>query len=89
MAIKAEALKEYIQQGREIEFSFEGKNYFLYPDYKKQAFFYVQVEDENNKENDGWTEKFHGSYEDFMLFKFEKSYSFEEILNKMKIQCVL
>ena len=49
----------------------------------------MQVEDENNKENDGWTEKFHGSYEDFMLFKFEKSCSFEESLNKMKIQCVL
>ena len=89
MTITFEEFEEYIHQGREIEFSFNGRNYFLEPDYEKSIHFYVYIQDSEDKKSGGWHEVFHGKIEDFLTFKFEGKYLCKENFAKIVLQYIL
>ena len=91
MTITFEKFEEYVHQGREIEFSFNERNYFLEPDYENSMhfYFYVYMPDPEDKKSDGWPEVFHGNIEDFLVFKFEGKYQCKENFAKIVFQCIL
>lgn len=80
----------YFSQGREIEFSLKGHNYFLQPLYS---------DDESNKEYqyvlydcinpNNLQAIFQGSVNDIKLYLFENKYNFENHLSVFDFTCIL
>ena len=87
MLLTIDEFNEYLSQGREIEFSFNKINYFLWPDYEKNTHFYVSVEMLGDKGD--WSEIFHGKKEDFFEFKFEGKYRCKEYFDKINFRYIL
>ena len=78
-----------LKQGREIEFCFNKKEYFMQPDYDNSntqstcvVLYECLREDECNK-------IFIGKIEDFMVFEFEQKYTLKDNFDMLEIKFIL
>lgn len=83
-------LTSYFSQGREIEFSLRGHNYFLQPlysnDESNKVYQYVLYDCMNPNI---LKTLFQGSVNDIKLYLFENKYNFENDLSIFDFTCIL
>ena len=75
-------LKEYFQQGREIEFSLHGKPYFMGPKHRIPYQYYIY--DETEKES-----VFCGIIEEVLAFSFPGGFTLGENLDEFTFEFIL
>ena len=71
--------------GCEIEFSYKGTAYFLTPDYSKQCYYFLEVEQSRGK----WRKIFTGGIDEILNFKFEDKHSLRDHFEEFKINYIL
>ena len=71
--------------GREIEFSYKGKAYFLTPNHSKECCYFLEVEQVKGK----WEKIFTGKIDEILNFKFEDKHSLRDHFKEFKIDYIL
>ena len=84
MKLTIDKFIHYIAQGREIEFSFNNRDYFISPNHEKENSFFLEIDNYGK-----WTEIFNGTVEDFFAFKFEEKYICEKYFCMIDFQYIL
>ena len=83
--MELDELKEYIQQGREIEFSYKGRPYFMNPIYDKDdkqiGYKILDVEKEERI--------FDGTKEQLLYYEFEPGVSFSNSIASFDFEYIL
>ena len=74
-----------LNMGREIEFSYKEKSYFLTPNYSKQCYYFLEVEDFNGK----WKKIFTGEIDEILNFKFEGEHSLRDDIKEFEFNYIL
>lgn len=74
-----------LNMGREIEFSYKEKSYFLTPNYSKQWYYFLEVEDFNGK----WKKIFTGKIDEILNFKFEGIHSLHDDIKEFEFNYIL
>ena len=85
MQLTIDEFKDHILTGREIEFSFNNMEYFSELDYESYGKIFVSICTGEEK----WEYIFHGTIEEFLLFKFEDKYLCQDYFSKISFDCIL
>ena len=85
MQLTIDEFKDHILTGREIEFSFNNMEYFSEPDYESYGKFFLEICTGEKKGE----QIFHGTTEEFLLFKFEDKYLCQDYFSKISFDCIL
>lgn len=89
MEIAIDKLIAHIKMGREIEFDFNSKTYFIEPDCKTQDAKDMKVVLYDCSADEVGIVIFNGTIQEFLSFKFEGKYDLNNYPEKMNIEWIL
>ena len=89
MKIAIDELINHIKTGREIEFNFNSKPYFIEPDYKTRDSEELKVILSDCSTDEVGTVIFNGTIPEFLGFKYEGKYDLENNYEMMSVEWIL
>ena len=85
MKITRDEFVLYLKMGREIEFSYNGKAYFLTPNYPKKHHYFLETEEMKDK----WIRISEGEIDEILNFKFEGIHSLHDDIKEFEFNYIL